>query len=319
MAKVISRACQRPFETGHSGCTVGDMTSTHPTPSGNIVVGVDGSPSSEHAVMWAAEEAALQRRRLTLVHTQKQVSANEMAWLAGAGIPPRQVNAEMDEDAERILERARSVAADLSPGVPVETVLGYGDARGHLLDLTTTASMVVVGSRGHGPVAGLLLGSVSGALVRHSDTPVVVVRPTPAPGGGDLIAADGSEESLELVELAYREASLHQLPLTIVHCLWDALIARTRWTTVDETDPAAEEARLFMAEAVAGMGEKFPDVDLSVLVTRGAVDACLVDLSARYDLLVIGRPVRPLLARLTVSGLTTPVAEHAHCPVLVVP
>jgi nucleotide-binding universal stress UspA family protein len=67
------------------------------------------------------------------------------------------------------------------------------------------------------------------------------------------------------------------------------------------------------------MGEKFPDVELEVLVTRGAIDACLVDLSARYDLLVIGRPRRPLLQRLTMSGLTTPVAEAAHSPVLVVP
>jgi nucleotide-binding universal stress UspA family protein len=67
------------------------------------------------------------------------------------------------------------------------------------------------------------------------------------------------------------------------------------------------------------MAEKFPDVRMKVEVTRGAVDACLVDLSARYDLLLIGRPVRPLLLRLTTSGLTTPVAEHAHCPVLVVP
>jgi nucleotide-binding universal stress UspA family protein len=296
-----------------------DMTSTHPTPSGHIVVGVDGSPESEHAVMWAAEEARLGHRGLTLVHVQKRVSGNELAWLATAGIPPSQVNAEMDQDAERILERAHALAAEPFPGTPIETVLGYGDPRGQLLDMAPTASMVVVGSRGHGPVAGLLLGSVSGALVRHSPTPVVVVRPTPAPGGGVLIAADGTEESLTLVEHAYREASLRQTTLTVVHCLWDALIARTRWTTVAEAEPEAAEARLRIAESVAGMCEKFPDVELTVKVTRGAVDACLVDMSAQYDLLVIGRPARPLLARLTVSGLTTPVAEHAHCPVLVVP
>jgi nucleotide-binding universal stress UspA family protein len=67
------------------------------------------------------------------------------------------------------------------------------------------------------------------------------------------------------------------------------------------------------------MGEKFPDVDAQVHVTRGAIDACLVDLSAQYDLLVIGRPARPLLRRLTLSGLTLPVVEHAQSPVLVVP
>jgi nucleotide-binding universal stress UspA family protein len=295
------------------------MTSTHPAPSGNIVVGVDGSPSSEHAVMWAAEEAHLQHRGLTLVLAQKRVSANEMAWLATAGIPPSQVHGEMDQDAERILDRTHDLAAERFPSTPVETVLGYGDPRGQLLDMAPTASMVVVGTRGHGPVAGLLLGSVSGALVRHSPTPVVVVRPPATSDGGVLIAADGTEESLALVEYAYREASLRQTRLTVVHCLWDALIARTRWTSVAETDPAAVEARLRIAESVAGMCEKFPDVELTVKVARGAVDACLVDMSAQYDLLVIGRPARPLLARLTLSNQTTPVAEHAHCPVLVVP
>jgi len=294
------------------------MTSTHPTVGGNIVVGVDGSPSSEHAVMWAAEEAQLQHRGLTLVHVQQQVSANELAWLAKAGISPGQVNAENERKSEGILERARSLTADLHPGVPIESVLGYGDARQQLLEMST-AAMVVVGTRGHGPVTRLLLGSVSGALVRHAQVPVVVVRPGPQSGRGILIAADGSEESLHLVEHAYREASLHQLPLTVVHCLWDGLMPQIRWETLSDDDPAGAEARLRIAESVAGMGEKFPDVSMSVKVTRGAIDACLVDLSAQYDLLVIGRPERPLLLRLTLSSLTTPVAENAHSPVLVVP
>lgn len=295
------------------------MTSTLPITSGNIVVGVDGSPGSEHAVLWAVEEAGAQRRGLTIVHTQKQVSANELAWLGTAGIPPQQLNAEMAQEAERVLDRARALATDHRPEVPIETLLGYGDARKHLLELATSAPMVVVGTRGHGPVAGLLLGSVSGALIRHAETPVAVVRPKATSGRGILIASDGSEESLELVEQAYREASWHQAPLTVVHCLWDGLKSQERWTSVSDDDPEGDEARLRIAESVAGMREKFPDVTMRVELTRGAVDACLVDLSAQYDLLVIGRPDRPLLVRLTISSLTTPVAEHAHCPVLVVP
>jgi nucleotide-binding universal stress UspA family protein len=295
------------------------MTNPNPSASGNIIVGVDGSPSSEHAVMWAAEEAHLQRRRLTLVHAQKTISANDLAWLHTAGIPSRQIDEQIRADADHVVERARALAADRCPESSIESVVAAQDPRSLLLDLESTASMTVVGTRGHGRVAALLLGSVSGALVRHAARPVVVVRPQPASGRGVLIAADGSEESLDLVEHAYREASLHELPLTVVHCLWDGLIARARWVPVSETDPAAAEARLRIAESVAGMGEKFPDVDLSVMVTRGAIDANLVDLSAHYDLLLIGRPPRPLLARLTVSGLTMPVVEHAHCPVLVVP
>lgn len=270
-------------------------------------------------MLWAAEEAALRHRSLTLVHAQRRIAADDLAWLASAGVSTQQVGDQLRAEAERVVQRARELATDRSPGLTVETVIAEVDPRTLLLEAGSTADLTVVGTRGHGRVASLLLGSVSSALVRHSSRPVAVVRPQQDHGRGVLVGADGSEESLGLVEHAFREASLRRLPLTVVHCLWDGLLAQVRWTTVSETDPVAEDARLALAESVAGMGEKFPDVQMSVLVTRGAVDACLVDLSARYDLLLIGRPVRPLLLRLTMSGLTLPVVEHAHSPVLVVP
>jgi nucleotide-binding universal stress UspA family protein len=296
-----------------------DMTGSNPDGNGSIIVGVDGSPSSEHAVMWAAVEAGLQHRNLTLVHAEPRIPANEMAWLSSAGIPPRRINEQIHAEAEQVVARARALAAAHSPDEAIDTVVEALDARSLLLDLGSRAAMTVVGTRGHGRVAGLLLGSVSGALVRHATSPVVVVRPVPSPRRGVLSAADASEESQGTVEHAYYEASLHGTPLTVVHCLWDGLMAPNPWADVSPTDPEGEEARLRLAQATAGMREKFPDVDMTVRVTRGAIDACLVDLSADHDLLVIGRPQRPLLHRLTTSGLTLPVAEHARCPVMVVP
>jgi nucleotide-binding universal stress UspA family protein len=289
------------------------------TARGAIVVGVDTSPCSEHAVMWAADEARLQHRGLTIVHAQSRLSTNELAVLATAGIPPRQVTGELHAATRRTTDRARALAAERMPSDQIEAITGLGDARSMLLDLAPTASMVVVGSRGHGSVVGLLLGSVSGALVRHAGTPVVVVRAPQGSGAGVLIAADGSAASLGPVEHAYREASLHQLPLTIVHCLWDGLVPQISWSDVADSHPEAAEARLRIAESIAGMSEKFPEVEVHVRITRGVIDACLVDLSAEYELLVIGRPPRSLGQRLLLTGLTTAVAEHAHSPVLVVP
>lgn len=296
------------------------MTTQSAPRHGSVVVGVDGSPESEHAVLWAAEEACHEHRRLTLVHTEKTVSANELAWLAQAGIPPRQVEDEIRVDAERIMQRARSLAADRYPEAPIETVIGYGDARKQLLELAAGASMVVVGTRGHGTVAALLLGSVSAALVRHSPAPVAVVRANPTPTTrGVVIAADGSEASLDPIEQAFREASERHLPLTIAHCLWDGLMAQVRWAPVADNDPVGDDARVRIAESVAGMGEKYPDVSVEVLLARGAIDAFLVDVSSDFDLLVLGRPPRSLGQRLTLSGLTTSIAEHARSTVLVVP
>ena len=179
--------------------------------------------------------------------------------------------------------------------------------------------MVVVGSRGHGRFLGLLLGSVSGALARHAPCPVAVVRPTSAGRRGVLVGADGSEASSTPVEYAYAEAAARGLPLTVVHCIWDALVGQVRWAHVDRSDPEFGDAHLCVAESLAGMAEKYPDVPVQVSITRGAIDACLVDLSQQYDLLVIGRPPHSLGERLVLPGLVITVAEHAHAPVLVVP
>lgn len=287
--------------------------------SGPVVVGVDGSPAGEHAVVWAADEARLQRRDLALAHAQSRMTTNELLALSNAGIAAGPVSDRIHEEAESVVERARSVAHDRYPEAAIDTHVEVTDARKLLIELSRTASMVVVGTRGHGPVAGLLLGSVSGALVRHSECPVAVVRPAAPSASGVLLAADGSEDSRHVVEHAYREASYRQTSVTLVHCIWDGLAAKARWIPMSEADPEGAEIRLQMAEMVASMSEKFPDVESQLILTRGAIDACLVDLSTRHELLVIGRPPRSLLVRLTVAGLAVPIAEHAHCPVLVVP
>jgi nucleotide-binding universal stress UspA family protein len=294
------------------------MTSTTSPHAGTIVVGVDGSRESEHAVIWAAEEAHLQHRGLTLVHAQKLIGARQMAWFATAGIPTTQITDRMHEDMQGILERARSLALDHLV-TDVVTLPHAGDARGVLLELAEGAPMVVVGSRGHGRVVGLLLGSVSGALVRHAPCPVAVVRPTSERRRGILVGVDTSEAASAPLEFAYAEASARGRPLNVVHCLWDALVGQPHWAPVSCSDPAYEQAQLCLAESLAGMAEKYPDVPVTLSITRGAIDACLVDLSQQYDLLVLGRPPHSLGERMVLPGLVVTVAEQAHAPVLVIP
>jgi len=293
--------------------------STHTdTRTGAIVVGVDGSPLGEHAVLWAAEEARLQNRSLLLVHAIEPISANQLAWLSSAGIPPHQVNREAQDVAARVIERARTLADDRRPAERVETEIQVGDPRRVLLDHAERAPLVVVGTRGHGRVAGLLLGSVSGAVLRHATCPVAVVRPGPAESRGVLLGVDLSLAGLPAVEAAFGQASQRRLPLTVVHCLWDTLIGRDAWAHLDPSDPDADEARRLVAETLAGAQEKYPDVAVRVELTRGAIEDCLVDLSQLHELLVIGRSAGRL-RHLTWGAHATTIAEHAHSPVLVVP
>lgn len=294
------------------------MSTNTDTRTGAIVVGVDGSPLGEHAVLWAAEEARLQNRSLLLVHAIEPVSANQLAWLSSAGIPPHQVNREAQDVAARVIERARTLADDRRPAERVETEIQVGDPRRVLLDHAERAPLVVVGTRGHGRVAGLLLGSVSGAVLRHATCPVAVVRPGPAESRGVLLGVDLSLAGLPAVEAAFGQASQRRLPLTVVHCLWDTLIGRDAWAHLDPSDPDADEARRLVAETLAGAQEKYPDVAVRVEITRGAIEDCLVDLSQRHELLVIGRSAGRL-RHLTWGAHATTIAEHAHSPVLVVP
>jgi nucleotide-binding universal stress UspA family protein len=228
-------------------------------PAGTVVVGLDGSPSSEQALDWAIDLARRERRQLTLAH----------------GLEPMHEQTEALE----ILERARARCHDLAPDLSVHTALWKADPRVVLRDLGEGAAAVVVGSHGRGPVASRLLGSVGLSVTRRAPCPVVVVRPH-HPGAvrnGVLVLAD--ERSRPAVEHAYRQASLRDLPLTILSVADDGLA---------------------VAEAVAGLAEKFPDVRSRTLVGDPAHE------SARMDLVVVG---------VAHAG----VVERADCPVAVVP
>lgn len=288
---------------------------------GSVVVAVDGSPSAEDALVWAATEARLQKRELAIVHAVNPPSSTEQAWLSQAGISPRQVLKEALADARNLIDRSRTTAGELVPGLVVSSLISEGDPRDLLIDLAGDAAMIVLGSRGRGPVASLLLGSVSSAVTRGATCPVVVIRPAyeEAGDGGVLVGTDGSSRSLATVELAYREASFHGWPLTVVHCLWDPLLSRVRWSRVLPTEPEYDEARLRVAETLSGMAEKFPDVEVTVTIAKGSVDTCLIDMSHHHELLVVGRHARTLSQRLEWGWPTTGIIEHAGSPVVVVP
>lgn len=136
-----------------------------------IVVGVDGSPSSETALRWAARQAELTGEHLVAV----------IAWdypTSYGWAPPWPRDYDPQTNATKLLEKTvREVLGD-EPSVPVTTVALEGHPSPVLTELSKRASLVVVGSRGHGEFTGMLLGSVSEFLTGHAHCPVVVIRPT---------------------------------------------------------------------------------------------------------------------------------------------
>lgn len=124
-----------------------------------IVVGVDGSPGSRRALAWALQEAQLRQVGVRLVH--------------GIGARP----SAYPEEAMEMLSQALDDAGGVPPGVSVERSAMFGSAVELLLEQAAEAELLVVGTRGRGGFAGLVLGSVSQQVVQHGPCPVVVVPP----------------------------------------------------------------------------------------------------------------------------------------------
>jgi nucleotide-binding universal stress UspA family protein len=141
-----------------------------------IVVGVDGSESSRDALAWALAEARLRAAPVRVV------SAWEITPLAytaaGTFAPPldEAVYESVERAAEQNLSATLAALEGAAAGVEVETSVREGTAAHVLLEAARDADLIVVGSRGHGSLAGVLLGSVSHQVAQHAPCPVVIVR-----------------------------------------------------------------------------------------------------------------------------------------------
>jgi nucleotide-binding universal stress UspA family protein len=137
---------------------------------------VDESDRSDRALEYAFQYAARHGGRVHAIHAVHAVH-DRVALLPMPPVSARdRVAPNQDLTARELLADAVTPWALKCPAVEVETTVVDGSAAWALVQASKGAALVVVGSRGHGGFAGLLLGSVSQALLRHADCPVAVVR-----------------------------------------------------------------------------------------------------------------------------------------------
>lgn len=139
---------------------------------GTVVVGVDGSDGGQQALGVALGEARLRGARLRVV-TAWHMSA--MAYGTG-GMVPDVDPALFEEGASVALDAALAALDEQAAGVDIERVLRMGQPAEVLVEAARGADLLVVGSRGHGGFAGLLLGSVSHQCAMHASCPVLIVH-----------------------------------------------------------------------------------------------------------------------------------------------
>lgn len=138
-----------------------------------IVVGVDGSPNSQRALEWAMSEAAIRQAPLTVLAVHQAV----ISWATGDPVSYVGESPEVEQVQQTAAAMVEKVASHLGEARPasltVRTINGFPAQQ--LIEASQDADLVVVGSRGHGGFARLMLGSVSTQVVHHATCPVVVV------------------------------------------------------------------------------------------------------------------------------------------------
>jgi len=141
---------------------------------GRIVVGVDGSQSSDSALAWALEHARRTGDEVQVVYAWRYPDIGDLL----SANPFELQHDELEAEAARVLRHAHD-RVGTPADVRIDPVLAMGRAAEALLRAAAAADLLVVGSRGRGGFTGLLLGSVSQHCVQHATCPVVVV-PFPA-------------------------------------------------------------------------------------------------------------------------------------------
>ncbi|MFG1739787.1 universal stress protein [Micromonospora chalcea] len=281
-----------------------------------VVVGVDGSPSSLAAADLAAATAVARSRPLVLVHGYLHP--------LGYGVPLNPYDLGVPAptaESEKMLE---SVAADLAerhPGLRVQVRQVAGGPGATMVEESRRAELVVVGSRGVGGFAGLLLGSVGGQLAQHGHCPVLIVRPEEQPipvNGPVLVGVDGSDSAAYAIELAADEAERRDAELVLMHVRSPERGAVAPEVAAEASTAERAEAAGLLAEAADRVRAAHPGLRVTERsVTSPSPETALREASGEASLVVVGSRGRGGFAGLLLGSVSQAMVQHSHCPVLV--
>ncbi|WP_217208404.1 universal stress protein [Streptomyces sp. AC550_RSS872] len=290
-----------------------------------VIAAVDGSDDSLVALDWAFDAALVREAPLRVVHVQQYA-----AWARPDVLPAGRPVPEDDP----VLDRVRRYLDGRVERPATEFVALAGAASTALPVLGTAAQLLVLGSRGRGGFASLLLGSTGMAVARDAGCPVVVV-PKPGrevhderpiePGLRVVVGLQVDSPDDATLSFAFAEAALRGARLQVVAAytwplyIWTAATAQVVPPSHDQ-DAVEAETRALADGFLAPHRERHPDVHAEPYVAPGDAAGHLVAASRGAHLVVVGRHRRRLLAPARMMGsVTHAVLLHAASAVAVVP
>ncbi|MFG3281006.1 universal stress protein [Streptomyces sp. NPDC048111] len=291
-----------------------------------VVVAVDGSDHSLRALEWAIPAARRRAAELVIAHV---LPDHTQLWTARRSTlgPGPALN---DPVTDRI--RAALSGRDQLPAVRFDSL--EGEVADALHTLGATAAMLVMGSRGRGGFASLLLGSNSLAVATRAPCAVVVV-PRLARTGDDerttgrvVLGLNLGDTVDEVIGFAFEEADARGVPLQVLSAYPAtppaALMVAGEFPPgrldADQYEPTERDVRREQADRIRPFRDRFPAVEVDTVLAPADAAGHLVDASASAALIVVGRHRRRLKpGSLLMGSVAHAVLHHAECPVAVVP
>ncbi|MFD9392098.1 universal stress protein [Streptomyces sp. NPDC060000] len=287
--------------------------------TGPITAGVDGTDESLAGLAWAAREAVRRDLELRVVH----------AWRfqpdAAADVADRETQERWVRDSVR---QAVATVTERHPGLTVTTDVREGRPVDTLVAAAADAELLVLGSRGHGPVVGFLLGSVGQQVIAEAARPVVLVRAGDQPSSEVacheiVVGQQGEpEDSAPALRFAFETAAARGAGVRAVRA-WTLppvfAYSPGSLKLLDDAGGLEPYEKKALAEALAPWRERFPDVPVVEHVEMGSAGQVLLSVSGRAQLMVVGRRAHRTAVGARIGSVAYGVLHHADCPVAVVP
>jgi nucleotide-binding universal stress UspA family protein len=266
-----------------------------------VVVGFDGSPSSASALDAAAVEAVRLGVPLRIVHAYVwpifYASLTNVPYEPSEWEPSASVRDDLSATAERLATR--------HPGLAVQSRVMAGTGGPVLVAESDDASMIVVGGRGIGGLAGLLAGSVAPYVASHARCPVMVVRAghnPPAGAGRVVVGVDGSPSSVAALWFAGAWAEGRDATIDVIQAQ-------------PQPDPEASTRVMRLVEAAR---RRHPSLAVGLTVVAGPASGALLTASRSANLVVVGSRNRGEIASLMLGSVGHDLVRRSGSPVVVV-